>query len=187
MFSPVILGTFEKSKLFSEFEKSGIPHIDILYNFALRMTGNKRTATKLLKETYAKAFWFYEKLDKETDLKMWLFRIMRNAYYNSYSKEVKQLTKPQLDEVEKFLEKIRTDNGNSLLEKKINLLPDDEVSEALEALPEDFKIVIILCDIEKFSYEEISDFVDVPVEVVKLRLSRARRILFSRLYKRKKF
>ncbi len=185
MFLPVILAALdEKIKLYSEFDQQAIPHMDPLYNFALRMTGNKNDASKLLKETYSKAFWFFEKLEKGTNYKMWLFRVTRNAYLNSYSKK-SELTKADYEKTENFYENIKSSStDNSILEKEIyNNLPDDELSEALFSLPEDFRILIILCDIEKFNYEEIADFVDIPIGVVISRLHRARKIFFTKLYK----
>jgi len=175
----------EKVKLYSEFEQDAIPYIDTLYNFALRMCGNKGRASDLLKETYRKAFWFFDHLEKETNHKMWLFRVMRNAYLNSYSKKSTELNKPDNEEVEKFYEKIKASStDSSQLEKEIhNNLTDKELSEALSSLPEDFRTVIILCDIESFNYEEMADFVDIPVGVVRSRLHKGRKMLFTKLYK----
>lgn len=174
----------EKIKLYSEFEQVCIPHLDPLFNFALRTTGNKKLACKLLKETFCKAFWFFEKLEKGTNYKMWLFRVMRNAYLNSYSKKSKELIGPDYKGVEKFYEDIKSSsNESSQLKKEVyNNLTDNEISEALSFLPEDFRILITLCDIEKFNYEEIADFVDIPVGVVRSRLHRARKMLFTKLY-----
>jgi len=186
MFPPVILVALdEKIKLYSEFEQDAIPHMDPLYNFALRMTGNKNDAGKLLKEAYSKAIWFFEKLERGTNYKIWLFRVMRNNYLNSYSKESKELTKQDYEKVENLYEEIKASSpDSSYFDKEINnKLSDDKISEALSSLPEDFRIVIILCDIEKFSYEEIADFVDIPVGVVRSRLHRARKMLFTKLYK----
>ena len=186
MFPPVILAAIdEKTKLYSEFEHLAIPHMDILYNFALRMTGNKKLAARLLKETYSKAFWFFDKLEESTNYKMWLFRVMRNAYLNSYSKKSEEVSKNDYAYIEDSYEKIKTSStDNSVLQKEISIkLSYDEISEALSSLPEDFRILLILCDIEKFSYEDIADFVDVPLGVVKSRIYRAREMLFIKLYK----
>ncbi|MDO8550733.1 MAG: sigma-70 family RNA polymerase sigma factor [Ignavibacteria bacterium] len=186
MFPQVILAVLnEQVKLYSEFEQNAIPHMDPLYNFALRICGNKGRASDLLKETYLKAFRFYDKLERGTDFKAWLFRVMRNAYLNSYSKKSTELNKPDNKKVEKFYEKIKASStDSSQLEKEIhNNLTDKELSEALSSLPEDFRTVIILCDIESFNYEEMADFVDIPVGVVRSRLHKGRKMLFTKLYK----
>ncbi len=184
MFYPIILAVLEEqSKLYSSFEKEALPHMDALYNFALRMTGNRDDASDLLQETYLRAFRFYDKFETGTNCKAWLFRIMRNTFINIYRKKSKEPRKSDIDEIEKFYDKVKSSTDSSQFEKEIfdNLL-DDELSAALSSLPEDFRTVIVLCDIENFSYEEIADFVDCPIGTVKSRLFRARKILFTKLY-----
>ncbi|HEY4756229.1 MAG TPA: sigma-70 family RNA polymerase sigma factor [Ignavibacteriaceae bacterium] len=183
---PVILAVFEsQNKLYKEFEQEALPHMDALYNFALRMTGDGDDANDLVQDTFLKAFRFFDKFEKGTNCKAWLFRIMKNTFINSYRKKTKEPDKVDYEDVEKFYETVKPSSTDSAhLEKEIydNLL-DDEITSAIASLPDDFKTVIILSDIEGFTYDEIADFVDCPVGTVRSRLHRARKMLFAKLYK----
>jgi len=184
---PVILAVFEsQNKLYKEFEQEALPHMDALYNFALRMTGDGDDANDLVQDTFLKAFRFFDKFEKGTNCKAWLFRIMKNTFINSYrKKKTKEPDKVDYEDVEKFYETVKPSSTDSAhLEKEIydNLL-DDEITSAIASLPDDFKTVIILSDIEGFTYDEIADFVDCPVGTVRSRLHRARKMLFAKLYK----
>ncbi len=182
---PILLALIgDQKQLYADFEKEAIPHMDALFNFALRITGDRDEADDLVQETFLKAFRFFDKFEKGTNCKAWLFRIMKNTYINSYRKTSKEPDKIDYEEVENFYENIKPSSTDSAhLEKEMydNLL-DDELSNAIAALPEDFRTVIILCDIEGFTYDEIADFVDVPVGTVRSRLHRARKMLFAELY-----
>lgn len=182
---PILMAVIlDQKQLYADFEKEAIPHMDALFNFALRMTGDSDEADDLVQETYLKAFRFFDKFERGTNCKAWLFRIMKNTYINSYRKTSKEPDKIDYEDVENFYENIKPSSTDSAhLEKEIydNLL-DDELSNAIAALPEDFRTVIILCDIEGFTYDEIADFVDVPVGTVRSRLHRARKMLFAKLY-----
>lgn len=174
----------DQKQLYADFEKEAVPHMDALFNFALRMTGDRDEADDLVQETYLKAFRFFDKFEKGTNCKAWLFRIMKNTFINSYRKTAKEPDKVDYEEVENFYENIKpssTDSAHLEREMYDNLL-DDELSNAIASLPEDFRTVIILCDIEGFTYDEIADFVDVPVGTVRSRLHRARKMLFANLY-----
>jgi RNA polymerase sigma-70 factor (ECF subfamily) len=110
---------------------------------------------------------------------------MKNTFINSYRKSRKEPIKIDYEEIENFYESIKPSFANSAhLEKEIydNLL-DDELSKAISSLPEDFRIIVILCDIEGYTYEEIADFVDCPIGTVRSRLHRARKMLFTKLHK----
>ena len=175
----------EQQQLYADFEAEAIPHMDSLYNFALKMTGNSDDANDLIQETYLKSFRFFDKFEKGTNCKAWLFRIMKNTFINSYRKKTKEPDKVDYEDVEKFYETVKPSSTDSAhLEKEIydNLL-DDEITSAIASLPDDFKTVIILSDIEGFTYDEIADFVDCPVGTVRSRLHRARKMLFAKLYK----
>ncbi|MCL6493931.1 MAG: sigma-70 family RNA polymerase sigma factor [Ignavibacterium sp.] len=186
IFSFAIVIPDEKLRqLYEDFEREAVPHMDALFNFALKMTGDSDEADDLVQETYLKAFRFFDKFEKGTNCKAWLFRIMKNTYINKYRKETKEPDKVDYEEVENFYENVKPSTTDSAhLEKDIydNLL-DDELSEAINSLPDDFKTVVILCDIEGFTYEEIADFIDVPVGTVRSRLHRARKMLFTKLQK----
>ena len=174
----------DEPKANAEFEREAVPHMDALYNFAIKMTGDSDDASDLLQETYLKAFRFWENFEKGTNCKAWLFRIMKNTFINTYRKNKKEPDKVDYEEIENFYENIKPSSTDSAhLEKDIydNLL-DDELSSAISSLPEDFRTVILLCEFEGYTYEEMADFVDVPVGTVRSRLHRARKMLFTKLY-----
>ena len=174
----------ELQKRYAEFEKEAIPYMNAVYNFALRMTGDEDDADDLVQETYLKAFRFFDKFEKGTNCKAWLFRILKNSYINDYRKQTKEPDKVDYEDVQNFYETIKSDEVESKHYENdafTNLL-DDEISNAITQLPEDFRTVIILSDIEGFTYEEISDFVDIPVGTVRSRLHRARKMLYAQLY-----
>lgn len=174
----------ELKQRYDDFEKEAIPHMDALYNFALRMTGDEDDADDLVQETFLKAFRFFDKFEKGTNCKAWLFRILKNSYINDYRKTTKEPDKVDYEDVQNFYENIKSDEVDSKHYEMdaFNNLLDDEISTAITSLPEDFRTVIILSDIEGFTYEEIADFVDIPVGTVRSRLHRARKMLYAQLY-----
>ncbi len=168
----------------SEFEREALPHMDILFNYALRMTGNPDDAKDLVQETFLKAYRFWDKYEKGTNIRAWLFRIMKNSYINRYRKETKEPETVDYDEIQNFYNSIRYEasDQNDLQEKIFGGLLEDDVTKAMETLPEDFRTVVILCDIEDLSYEEIAEFVDCPVGTVRSRLHRGRKMLRAKLF-----
>ncbi|MGE5430636.1 MAG: sigma-70 family RNA polymerase sigma factor [Syntrophomonadaceae bacterium] len=168
-----------------DFEREALPHMNALYNFALRMTGNSDDADDLVQETLLKAFRFFDKFEKGTNCKAWLFRILKNSYINDYRKHSKEPSKVDYEDIENFYENIKSSDVKSdhLVDDVFNNLLDDDISSAISSLPEDFRTVIILSDIEGFTYEEIADFVDCPIGTVRSRLHRARKMLYVRLNK----
>jgi RNA polymerase sigma-70 factor (ECF subfamily) len=176
--------TVDQFQLYAEFEEKALPHIDPLYNFALRMIGQKRKAVRLLKKTYSKAFWFYHWLEKDTDHKGWLFRVMRNAYLDKYKKNFIVLDKFNFEAVENSYEQIKPAAEISNLKNEMfSKITAVKLAKLLQLLPEELKTVIVLCDIQNFNHEEIADFVDVPVGVVQSRLYKGRKMLLIELYK----
>lgn len=175
----------EIEKLKEEFKKEALPHIGLLYNYAYKMTGNSDDADDLLQETYLRAYRFFHKFEKGTNCKAWLFRIMKNLFINNYRKTQKTPGQVDYDEIENFFETIKSERLDTadLQEKVFNNLLDDEVTRALNSLQDDFKTVIILCDLEGLSYEEIADFVQCPIGTVRSRLHRARKLLAQKLYR----
>ena len=167
----------------SEFEAEAFPHKDILYNFALRTTGNADDAKDLLQETFMKAFRFWDKYEKGTNIRAWLFRIMKNSYINRYRKVTREPGMVDYDDVENFYDSIRDDStdSNDLQKRMYSNMLSDEVTSALQSLPEDFRTVLILCDIEQLTYEEISDFLNCPIGTVRSRLHRGRKMLEEKL------
>jgi RNA polymerase sigma-70 factor, ECF subfamily len=177
-FSPEELAAYT-----SEFESEAMPHMDILRNYANKMCGDEADADDLLQDTYLRAFRFFHKFEKGTNCKAWLFRIMKNLFINNYRKNQKQPSKVDYDEIENFFEIIKSDklDSNDLQEKVFSNLLDDELTYALNSMQDDFKTVVILCDIEGLSYEEISDFVKCPIGTVRSRLHRGRKMLQQKL------
>jgi RNA polymerase sigma-70 factor (ECF subfamily) len=167
-----------------DFQNEALPHSDILYNYALRTTGNQDDARDLLQETFLKAYRFWDKYEKGTNIRAWLFRIMKNSYINRYRKESKEPDKVDYGDVENFYNSIRAEykDTNDLQEKLFGNLLGDEVAKALAGIPEDFRTVVILCDIEGLTYEEIAEFIDRPIGTVRSRLHRGRKLLQAQLF-----
>lgn len=166
-----------------EFEQNTLQHMDYLYNYAFNLTGTRSAANALLQETYLKAFKFWEYLEKYDSYKSWLLRIMKNSYNAAKTKKNNNPENLTYDEVQNIYEKIRPANVDDpgLQKKNYENLTDTKLSVLISSLPEDFRIVLILCDIMGYSYEEIADFVDVPVGTVCSRIDRGRKMLFSKL------
>lgn len=166
-----------------DFEREALPHMDALYNFALRMTSDPDEADDLLQETFLKAYRFFDKFEQGTNCKAWLFRIMKNSFINIYRRSSKEPAKVDYNDVEEFYHSIRAESTdpNDLEQKIFSNILDDDVSTALESLPEEFRTVVILCDIEGFTYEEIADFVECPIGTVRSRLHRGRKMLRASL------
>lgn len=175
----------KKALLYTDFEREAIPHMDALYNFALRLSGNEDDANDLLQETFMRAFRFFENFEKGTNCKAWLFRIMKNSYINDYRKESKRPETIEAEMAEEKFENMKPGGGDEshLSEDSFNSLLDDEVMQAIQSLPDDLRTVVLLSDIEGYTYEEIADFVDCPLGTVRSRLHRARKILYAKLYK----
>ncbi len=171
-------------KLIRTFENEAIPHIDVLYNYAIKITGSSRNAGKLIKETYAKAFDFWKNFEPGTDCKEWLFRIMRNTFISSFKKKNADSEKITYEEIEKSYEEIKPLTPDNLFLEKgtYNNITDKVLSNFISLLPADLRTVIIRHDIQSYSYDEVADFVDVPFGTVRTRLYRARKMLFTKLY-----
>jgi RNA polymerase sigma-70 factor (ECF subfamily) len=174
--------THRKKK--SDFETEAVPHMNVLYNFALRTTGNADDARDLLQETYMKAFRFWDKYEKGTNVRAWLYRIMKNSYINRYRKETREPGMVDYGDVENFYDSIRDDSTdtNDLQQKMFGNMLSDEVVKALQSLPDEFRTVVILCDIEGLAYEEISDFLNCPIGTVRSRIHRGRIMLEEMLH-----
>jgi RNA polymerase sigma-70 factor (ECF subfamily) len=154
------------------------------------MTYNSTDAEDLVQETFLKAFRFWDSYEKGTNIRAWLFRIMKNAYINRYRKEKKEPETVEYDEVENFYNSVRetASESSDLQETLYNNLLEDDVATAIAELPEDFRTVVILCDIEGLTYEEVAEFVDCPIGTVRSRLHRGRKLLRAKLldYARKR-
>ncbi len=172
----------EKDRLFNnEF----LPHITSMYNFAYRLSFDEDDAKDLVQETYLKAYRFINSFQQGTNAKAWLFRILKNSFINEFRKRSKEPTKVDYQEVETYYnsdevdETITTDLRVDSLQHMIG----DEVTTALNSLAVDFRTVIILCDLEDFTYEEMAKILDIPIGTIRSRLHRARNLLKERLNK----
>lgn len=165
------------------FEDEFLPHIHSIYNFAYRITFNEDDAKDLVQETYLKAFRFIESFEKGTNAKAWLFRILKNSFINEFRKKTKEPPKVDYQEVESFYnsEEFNQPMTSDLRVEAIKEMIGDEVSIALNSLDVDFRTVIILCDLEGFTYEEMAKILDIPIGTVRSRLHRARRLLKEKL------
>ncbi|MDZ7659965.1 MULTISPECIES: sigma-70 family RNA polymerase sigma factor [Fodinibius] len=175
--------TKEEIQKQEDFEEEIVPHLDAMYNFALRLTSDPSDAEDLVQDTIVKAFRFFSSYEKGTNAKAWLFRILKNSYINNYRKQSKQPNQVDYDEVSEFYETIRADRTDTsdLEDKMFRELVDDDISQALEELPEDFRTVVLLCDVEGFTYEEIANMLDVPIGTIRSRLHRGRNLLKAQL------
>jgi RNA polymerase sigma-70 factor (ECF subfamily) len=175
--------TQEESKKQEDFNEEILPHLDAMYNFALRLTSDPNDAEDLVQDTIVKAYRFFASYEKGTNAKAWLFRILKNSYINTYRKQSKKPNQVDYDEVATFYETIRDERTDTsdLEDRMFRELIDDHISKALDRLPEDFRTVVLLCDVEGFTYEEIANMLDVPIGTIRSRLHRGRNLLRSEL------
>ncbi len=171
----------ENRKKQTEFSKLIEPHLTSLYNTALRMTRNQHDAEDLLQDSLYKAYRSLDQFKKDTNFRAWIFRILVNTFITAYRKAVKQPQKISYDDLEEFFFFKRLDETASLQEMPkeefLENLFDDDVKEALENLPYQFRLVVLLCDVEGFSYNEIAEIIDAPLGTVMSRLYRGRKLL----------
>lgn len=168
--------TLDKEKLFQE---ELLPHADALYNFAYHLTFNEEDANDLVQDTYLKAYRFINSFDSGTNAKAWLFKILKNGFINEYRKKKKEPNKVDYEDIIAYQD-ADEDKGAiapDFREDIFDNMMGDEITIALDKLPVDSKTVILLCDIEDFSYEEIAKILDIPIGTVRSRLHRARNML----------
>ena len=165
------------------FEEEFLPQIDALYNFAYHLTYSEEDANDLVQEAYMKAYRFINNYEVGTNAKAWLFRILKNAFINDYRKKNKQPTKVDYEEIVNFHNEEDTNfsSYDDLRTEMFDKMMGDEVTIAINSLPVDFRTVILLCDIEGFTYEEISKIINVPIGTVRSRLFRSRNMLKEKL------
>ena len=174
----------ESSALQERFERDALPLLREMYAGALRLTRNPADAEDLVQETYLRAFRAFSTFREGTNLRAWLYRILTNAYINLYRKrqrEPQTLSEDELPEWYLYEQMVGQDAEASAENLVLEALPDDDVQAALAELPEQFRLAVLLADVEGFSYREIADILDVPLGTVMSRLHRGRRALEKRL------
>nr|WP_246081398.1 sigma-70 family RNA polymerase sigma factor [Homoserinimonas aerilata] len=163
------------------FEEQAMPFMDQLYAAGMRMTRNPADAADLVQETFVKAFAAYAKFEQGTNLKAWLYRILTNTFINTYRKKQREPYQGTIDDLEDWqlggAESTTSTASRSAEAEAIDHLPDSAVKDALQAIPEDFRLAVYLADVEGFAYQEIADIMKTPVGTVMSRLHRGRRLL----------
>ena len=161
------------------FEEVAFRYMNTLYSAALRMTGDKSEAQDLVQDSYLRAYRFFDRFKRGTNFRAWLFKILRNVYINKYYKELKAPQTLEISNIEESVDLVTTATPENEI---FSSLLDDEVTNAVEALPEEFRIVIVLSDLEGLSYKEIAETLDCPMGTVMSRLHRGRKLLRKSLY-----
>ncbi|WP_245306524.1 sigma-70 family RNA polymerase sigma factor [Acidipropionibacterium timonense] len=167
------------------FERDALEYLDQLYGAALRMTRNKADAEDVVQETFAKAFASFHQFKPGTNLKAWLFRILTNTYINAYRKAQRRPQAADGEDVEDWqIAQAASHDGTGLRSAEVEALdsiPDEQVLAALDSLSDDFRQVVLLADVEGFSYKEIAEIMGTPIGTVMSRLNRARKQLRGQL------
>ena len=171
-----------------KFTADAMQYVPQLFSTALRITRNRSDAEDLVQETYIKGWRSFHTFQEGTNLRAWLFRIMTNTYINKYNAQKRKGTEVELDDVEElFLYKRlgsidQSQLSSSAEDQMLDLFTDDEVKNALESLPEDFRIPVLLSDVDGFAYKEIAEMLEIPIGTVMSRLHRGRKAMQKMLY-----
>jgi RNA polymerase sigma-70 factor (ECF subfamily) len=175
----------DDSELKGRFERDVLPLLPNLYSAALRLTRNPSDAEDLVQETYLRAFRGFSGFEEGTNLRAWMYRILTNTFINAYRKKQREPITVQDEDIEDWYlyDKLGESGVEASAEAAVlERIPDEDVQKALEALPEGFRLAVILADIEGFSYKEIARILDIPMGTVMSRLHRGRRALEKALW-----
>ncbi len=171
---------FRFNKQRRAFERETLPHLDALYALALRLTRNTDDAEDLVQDAMVKAYRFFHRYEEGSNIRAWLCKLLVNLFYNDRRKAQKdQRLQTETRRQHSFEADLSTRRFEQLLADR---LVQDRIREALEELPEEFRLAVVLCDLYDFSYKEIADILDCPVGTVMSRLYRGRRLLQERLF-----
>jgi RNA polymerase sigma-70 factor (ECF subfamily) len=166
----------------ARFEEIALPHMQALYSAALRLTRNRQDAEDLVQETFLRAFRGFDGFEEGTNVRAWLYKILTNTYINAYRANRRRPDTTDVEEVEELYlyRRLGADQAQvdrSAEDELFEQITDDEVKQAIEALPEQFRIAVLLADVEGFSYKEIAEITGVPVGTVMSRIHRGRKAL----------
>ena len=172
----------------ADFADEAMQYAPQLYSAAMRMTRNRADAEDLVQEAYLKGFRSFHTFNEGTNLRAWLFRILTNTYINKYRAKQRRFDESDLGDIEDLYLYKRMGTfedptiGRSAEESLMKVLPDAEVKQALEGLPENFRLPVILADVEGFAYKEIAEMLDIPIGTVMSRLHRGRKAMQKALH-----
>ena len=171
------------------FQRDVVPLLSGMYSSALRMTRNPADAEDLVQETFLRAYRGFGGFQEGTNLKAWLYRIMTNTFINTYRKRQREPQTVPDDGVEDWYlyDRLAAQSSEASAESTVlESMPDEDVKAAVDALPEGFRMAVLLADVEGFSYKEIAEMLDIPIGTVMSRLHRGRRALEKALWERAK-